>query len=116
MRTLEESANPQLVAAYARSNGNTKDVVLRLRLLISDLIDEVETLDQDPLSPSEVQLLENGDNISFYNEVRRFEIALIKSALQHALGHQCHAARLLNLNPSTLNAKIKQCNIRSFRH
>jgi DNA-binding NtrC family response regulator len=89
---------------------------LRLRLLISDLVDEVETLDQHPLSPSEVQLSENGDNISFYNEVKRFEIALIKSALQRAQGHQCNAARLLNLNPSTLNAKIKQYKIRSFRH
>jgi len=44
MRTLEEYANPQLVDADERSNGNTKDAVLRLRILISDLIDEVETL------------------------------------------------------------------------
>ena len=45
--------------------------------------------------------------INFYNEVRRFETNLILVALKHAHGNQRHAATLLGLKPTTLNAKIK---------
>lgn len=47
------------------------------------------------------------NRIDFFAEVKRCEISLIHSALQHAHGSQLHAARLLNLKPTTLNAKIK---------
>jgi len=93
-----------------KKKGNTS--VLRLRSLINDLINEVETLDER--SFSETSLLENRDGINFYDEVKRFESALIRSALRRANGHQIKAAGLLNLNPSTLNAKMKQYHIRHF--
>jgi DNA-binding NtrC family response regulator len=49
--------------------------------------------------------------VSFYDEVRRFEIDLIRRALDQTGGHQSRAARLLGLNATTLNSKIKTYNI-----
>ena len=49
--------------------------------------------------------------INFYDEVRRFEIDLIRRALDQTGGHQSRAARLLGLNATTLNSKIKSYNI-----
>ena len=46
--------------------------------------------------------------MSFYEEVRRFEIGLITRALRRTQGRQTAAARLLGLKPTTLNAKMKQ--------
>ncbi|MGI8494763.1 MAG: helix-turn-helix domain-containing protein, partial [Pyrinomonadaceae bacterium] len=48
---------------------------------------------------------------NFYDEVRRFETDLIRRALDQTGGHQSRAARLLGLNATTLNSKIKSYNI-----
>ena len=50
--------------------------------------------------------------VSFYEEVRRFEIGLITRALRQAHGKQVEAARLLGMKPTTLNAKMKQYQMR----
>ena len=52
-----------------------------------------------------------GRGVNFYDEVRRFEIDLIRRALDQTGGHQSRAARLLGLNATTLNSKIKTYNI-----
>lgn len=49
--------------------------------------------------------------VNFYEEVRKFEIDLIQRALDQTGGHQSRAARLLGLNATTLNSKIKTYNI-----
>jgi DNA-binding NtrC family response regulator len=49
--------------------------------------------------------------VNFYDEVRRFETDLIRRALEQTSGHQSRAARLLGLNATTLNSKIKTYNI-----
>jgi DNA-binding NtrC family response regulator len=49
--------------------------------------------------------------VNFYDEVRRFETDLIRRALDQTGGHQSRAARLLGLNPTTLNSKIKSYSI-----
>lgn len=49
--------------------------------------------------------------VNFYDEVKRFEIDLIRRALEQTGGHQSRAARLLGLNATTLNSKIKNYNI-----
>jgi DNA-binding NtrC family response regulator len=49
--------------------------------------------------------------VNFYDEVRRFEIDLIRRALEQTSGHQSRAARLLGMNATTLNSKIKTYNI-----
>ena len=53
--------------------------------------------------------LENG--IKFDEEVKGFEIKLIKQALELVGGKQAEAAKLLDLKRSTLNWKIKRYNI-----
>ena len=50
--------------------------------------------------------------ISFYDEVNRFQIELIRRALEITGGHQSRAARLLGMNTTTLNSKIRYYNIR----
>ena len=96
----------------AHENGDFHDTnaVRRLRLLIAELIQEVELIDYGH-SPYVESRLQQTEQINFYEEVSRFEIALIRNALQRTKGHQVRAARLLNLNSSTLNAKIKQYDI-----
>jgi DNA-binding NtrC family response regulator len=49
--------------------------------------------------------------VNFYDEVRKFEVDLIRRALDQTGGHQSRAARLLGLNATTLNSKIKTYNI-----
>ncbi len=63
-------------------------------------------------SLGEVRKLDVTEGLDFYNEVRRFEIDLIESALAHTGGHQRRAAKLLNLKVTTLNSKIKHYDIR----
>jgi transcriptional regulator with GAF, ATPase, and Fis domain len=52
-----------------------------------------------------------GRGVDFYDEVRRFEVDLIRRALEQTSGHQSRAARLLGMNATTLNSKIKTYNI-----
>ncbi|MFN0085714.1 MAG: sigma-54-dependent transcriptional regulator [Blastocatellia bacterium] len=56
--------------------------------------------------------LDIAGGISFYDEVSRFEIELIRRALELTNGHQSKAAKLLGMNNTTLNSKIKVYNIR----
>ena len=62
-------------------------------------------------SDSGAAAIDIGRGINFYDEVRRFEIDLIRRALDQTGGHQSRAARLLGMNPTTLNSKIKTYNI-----
>ena len=90
-----------------KRNKSPVEAILKLRRLISELTREVESLNENSLPLLETGISENCESINFYDEIARFEMALIKSALRRTNGHQILAARLLNLNPSTLNAKIK---------
>ena len=49
--------------------------------------------------------------VNFYDEVRKFEMDLIRRSLEQTGGHQSRAARLLGLNATTLNSKIKTYNL-----
>ncbi len=46
--------------------------------------------------------------VKLCDEVQRFEIDLIRSALDRTGGNQVRAARLLRVKPTTLNAKLKR--------
>jgi DNA-binding NtrC family response regulator len=50
--------------------------------------------------------------ISFYDEVNRFQVELIRRALEITGGHQSRAAKLLGMNTTTLNSKIRYYNIK----
>jgi DNA-binding NtrC family response regulator len=76
----------------------------RLKSIARKLVAELENIEESGTSKGLVA-------VDFYEEVKRFEVHLIVEALTCSEGHQLRAARLLNINPSTLNAKIKQYGI-----
>jgi transcriptional regulator with GAF, ATPase, and Fis domain len=51
------------------------------------------------------------NKLSLDDEVKRFEMDLIRAALQKAHGNQALAARMLNVKHTTLNAKIRRYKI-----
>ena len=71
-----------------------------LRELTLTLLREVEAL-----GGTQPQEIKRG-GISLQEEVRRFEVDLIRYALRQTGGHQVRAARLLGLKVTTLNSKI----------
>ena len=86
--------------------GSNVGVILNQRLktlreLATSLLSEVEEM-ESVRSPD----LKGG--ISIHDEVRRYEIELIRHALRLTSGHQARAARLLNIKTTTLNSKIKR--------
>jgi DNA-binding NtrC family response regulator len=72
-----------------------------------------QTPSADPANVKETAAsLDITRGISFYDEVSRFEIELIRRALEITGGHQSRAAKLLGMNNTTLNSKIKVYNIK----
>ena len=78
--------------------------------LPAEIADPSKAASAAPLSGAGVAL-DMSHGVNFYDEVRRFEIDLIRRALDQTGGHQSRAARLLGMNPTTLNSKIKTYNI-----
>lgn len=86
-------------------NETTVDVRLNtLRETVLQLLDEVESL-----AISRPVDIKRGARFS--DEVRQFEVSLIRTALGRTSGSQTRAAKLLGLKPTTLNAKIKRYGI-----
>jgi transcriptional regulator with GAF, ATPase, and Fis domain len=77
-----------------------------LRVLAKDLARKVENL---IVSESDHPTTAR----SFYEEVQRYEIELIRRALLKTGGNQKQAAKFLGLLPTTLNSKIKRYGIRN---
>jgi transcriptional regulator with GAF, ATPase, and Fis domain len=99
---LEEKNNQQVEQTPVDA---TVDVRLNsLRETVLELLDEVESL-----AISRPVDIKRGARFS--DEVRQFEVSLIRTALGRTSGSQTRAARLLGLKPTTLNAKIKRYGI-----
>jgi DNA-binding NtrC family response regulator len=98
---LANAAQQDAGAEPERSAGN----ISTLRELTFRLLRELQSI-------GEVDSLSVEKGLDFYEEVRRFEIDLIKRALLQTGGHQGRAARLLHLKITTLNSKIKHYQIR----
>ncbi len=75
-----------------------------------DITDPDRTPSGAPTASAGVDI---GRGVNFYDEVRRFEIEIIRRALEQTGGHQSRAARLLGMNATTLNSKIKTYNIQA---
>jgi len=73
-----------------------------LREIALQIVDQVEVLRGRANTP------DPNHPLSFNEEIRRFEIELIKNALFQTKGNQIRAARLLGLKTTTLNSKIKR--------
>ena len=82
-----------------------------LRPEISDPQAALTTRGGAVASSAAAQTLDISRGVNFYDEVRRYEIDLIRRALDQTGGHQSRAARLLGMNATTLNSKIKTYNI-----
>lgn len=88
--------------------------VTRLVDLAFNLLREAEYLARDKSVTDEsarIQALNVAEGIDFYGEVEKFEVGLIKRALEQTAGNQARAAKLLRIKPTTLNSKIKLYNI-----
>lgn len=85
-------------------NGSLSSKIAALSTLVISLQAAVDDLESYQLPPLEAEF-------DFYEEVRRFEISLIRRALKATRGSQIRAAQLLKINPTTLNTKIKHYRI-----
>ena len=88
-----------------RSSTEFVDRMDALRSLVRSLLHEA-SLRTMPVN------IDPEKGIDFYENVARFEIQLIESALEMSGGRQNRAAKLLNMKTSTLCTKMKQLNIR----
>lgn len=82
----------------------------KIREMASALLEEAASLEHESGMAevtAAVETLNEGSGIDFFDEVQRFEIRLIRRALELAGGNQVRAARLLGLGNTTLNYKIK---------
>ena len=99
---LESNSSDSAEQAPSESNVDVRLNTLRETVL--QLLDEVESL-----AISRPVDIKRGARFS--DEVRQFEVSLIRTALGRTSGSQTRAARLLGLKPTTLNAKIKRYGI-----
>ena len=75
-----------------------------LRAMVRSLLTELESL----RLPVE---LEPEEGLNLHDELKRYEIGLIREALDKADGSQTRAARMLGVKITTLNTKIKRYQI-----
>ncbi|SRR6266550_3694490 len=108
------SANKTAKLRLAPTEEGGSSRVRRMVDLAASLMREAKVLARDKAFANEstsLTSLDFANGIDFYNEVQRFETALIKLALEQSNGNQARAARLLGLRATTLNSKIKAYNI-----
>lgn len=91
----------QLAAKHKRGEDEWNRQVNELRQTMLRLWHDLLTIESQ-------YCLEIQDRVDFFEEVRRFETSLIKRVLLHTGGSQKKSARLLGINTSTLNSKIKR--------
>jgi transcriptional regulator with GAF, ATPase, and Fis domain len=125
-RTVSDQLAPDVLALLEQYNwpGNVRELenVIERAVVIApggdvtrqclpaDIADPSKSSGAAPLSEA-ASALDVSRGVNFYDEVRRFEIDLIRRALDQTGGHQSRAARLLGMNATTLNSKIKTYNI-----
>jgi|SRR5215216_1492924 len=78
--------------------------LILLKEILSSMLDQMEAF-------RNVRAVSIRRGINLYDEVRRFEIDIIECALEQTSGNQARAAKLLGINQTTLNQKIKRYNI-----
>jgi DNA-binding NtrC family response regulator len=94
-----------LAAHTEQQPGVRTDVQLHIQAigeLIHAMLTQLDLLQHEPAYSDDVS------SVNLREEVRRFEINLIKRALTRTHGSQVEAARFLGLKATTLNAKMKR--------
>lgn len=90
-------------------NGGFNHRLEVLRDLVKSIAIEIEEIVEG--QPNDRVRKQSEFDLSFAEQVRKFEFDLIKYALFRAGGRQNKAAEMLKLKPTTLNWKIKRYNI-----
>jgi DNA-binding NtrC family response regulator len=126
-RQISDQISPEVLSALEAHNwpGNVRElenVIERAIIIARGHVIEREYLREEVLNPNRATSQVGGQKIatqidlsrgiSFYDEVNRFQIELIRRALEITGGHQSRAAKLLGMNTTTLNSKIRYYNIR----
>ena len=127
-REISEHLSPEVLSLLESYNypGNVRElenIIERAIVIVPGNEITVECLRAEVRDPDlALEMMASADGIShdidiahgvnFYDEVKKFEIDLIRRSLDQTAGHQSRAARLLGLNATTLNSKIKNYNIR----
>jgi DNA-binding NtrC family response regulator len=126
-RQISDQLSPELLSLLEAYNwpGNVRElenVMERAVIIARGNTIEREDLREEVLNPQRAAAQASGKSIatqidlshgiSFYDEVNRFQIELIRRALEITGGHQSRAAKLLGMNTTTLNSKIRYYNIR----
>jgi DNA-binding NtrC family response regulator len=110
---LESIAKPQLRGLPSRKALGAERLE-KIRELAGELLDQAESLDHENALAEASATVENLNlkaGVSFFEEVRGFEVRLITRALELTGGNQTRAAKLLGLGTTTLNYKIKSYGI-----
>ena len=102
----------ELETALERAVIVARSEVLTLDCLREEIVNPQGQSEPNMSAPISSRALDITRGISFYEEVSRFEIELIRRALELTGGHQSRAAKLLGMNNTTLNSKIKAYNIK----
>ena len=110
MAILEQDSAALLKGASRRGSSLQSEATLSGRIealkeLTIALLKEVEALGEARSPERERRRL------SLHEEVRRFEMDIIRYALMRSSGSQRRAARMLGVKATTLNAKIKRYKI-----
>ena len=99
------------------SDSQSENRIQQLVTLAKALTSEIESLRTELSTvqrpPKQIDFAKDG--IDFYQEIERYEIDLIESALTLCDGNQARAARLLQIKATTLNAKIKHYGLTPVR-
>jgi transcriptional regulator with GAF, ATPase, and Fis domain len=111
-RQMIFAANAAANELMNSENNETNDAATNIRLnslrqAALTILDELESL--KVTAPESIP--GQSCSLRLYDEVRRFEVNLIKSALSRTGGSQTQAARLLGVKLTTLNSKIKRYHI-----
>jgi len=125
-RTISDQLAPDVLSPLEAYNwpGNVRELenVIERAVIIArgdriqreDLREEVINPQKAPTDTGQriATQIDLTRGISFYDEVNRFQIELIRRALEITGGHQSRAAKLLGMNTTTLNSKIRYYNIK----
>jgi transcriptional regulator with GAF, ATPase, and Fis domain len=106
MSSLIRRRKARICLTVSSDSARTEAFVAREKIRL--LKDTVRELQRELESLTQVPTPEIEQGVDFYTEVSRFESEMIRRALTFADGHQVLAARLLNLNTTTLSAMIKR--------
>jgi len=107
MNSLADALTARFSEGRAGGESGRADTLITAAMALSQAVEALSSMNfQRGAQPPDLRR-----GVLFYEEVRRFEVALILEALRITRGCQSRAAALLGLNKTTLNSMIKRYGI-----